>query len=364
VDKLIDYASVLFWPFAKYEISGPGAEKYLNRVCANNLPTGGDGKGRVSLQHVLTPEGKVYSEVTMCKAAENKYYLVSYPSMRLFDQRFFTQTALPSDGEVQFEDKSGDWCVFMLNGPESMRILQEVGSKEFGEKWAGFTYKDVTIFGDIPVRALKVSFIGELGMELHFPSHEHGANFYRKLIEHDPKITDWGGSAMNSLRLEKGIPLFGKDFTKDHTALEVGIEPRFVKLDKDVDFTGKKALIAKKNDTGPDGYMAKECRKLVMMEVLDLNGESTRWDDTDVADCVGNEPLYDAKSGECIGFTTGGAYGFVSKKSIAMGYVPLSTPDDADLLVDILGTKYKVKLNGAEGFVPVWAQRQKAAAGK
>merc|ERR1719478_1558610 len=101
-----------------------------------------------------------------------------------------------------------------------------------------------------------MSFIGEHGLELHV-EREHVAKLYEKLQEVDPQLGNWGGLAMNSFRIEKGVPLFGKDITKDHNALEAGLS-RFVKLDKG-DFIGREALLKLQEAGGPS-------RKLVSLE--------------------------------------------------------------------------------------------------
>merc|ERR1712050_444382 len=101
-----------------------------------------------------------------------------------------------------------------------------------------------------------MSFIGEHGLELHV-ERSQVARLYERLQEVDPQLGNWGGTAMNSFRIEKGIPLFGKDITKDHNAWEAGLD-RFVKLNKG-DFVGRDALVKAK----AEGLT----RKLVNLEI-------------------------------------------------------------------------------------------------
>eukprot|EP00406_Dinophysis_acuminata_P081401 CAMPEP_0179262482 /NCGR_PEP_ID=MMETSP0797-20121207/27388_1 /TAXON_ID=47934 /ORGANISM="Dinophysis acuminata, Strain DAEP01" /LENGTH=662 /DNA_ID=CAMNT_0020970615 /DNA_START=12 /DNA_END=2000 /DNA_ORIENTATION=- len=362
VDRLLDHCGVLYWPFCNYEVSGPDAARFLDRLVANNLPQ----KKNIALCHVLTPNGRVQSEITMFKISDNKYYMVSYPIMEKFDARHFEQAIRPGE-DVEFKSVSKDWSVLMVNGPESQRILSaNCTDDSFERKWMGFVWREVDLFGIKGVRAAKVSFIGELGWELHVPGHENAALIYKRLLEFDSKVSDWGGAAMNSFRMEKGIPLFGKDFTKDHSALEIpGLVPRFIKLDKPVDFTGKEALLEEQR-TGlvRDLYSGdlKPLRQLRLMEVHTeeaLDG-SNPWSLDGAADCVGNEPLYNTETGEVVGFTTSGAYGFVAKKSVAMGYVPMDV-EGMKLSVDVLGKRFRVTVRD-KPFVEPWALRQKAKA--
>jgi glycine cleavage system aminomethyltransferase T len=266
---------------------------------------------------------------------------------------------------VQFESVSESRDVLMVNGPESKNIL-EAANPVFGEKWPLFRWKKVSLFGHDDIYALKVSFIGELGFELHTPSGAVGADIYRNLVA-DPKMGDWGGAAMNSMRLEKGIPLFGKDFTKDHSALEVGLHPKFVKLDKPTDFVGKEAL---KKELADAESGATKLRKLVMFEIdlaagvdmgkaFSYTGEA-RENDTDIADCTGNEPLFDNKTGKCVGFITSGAPGFCTGQSVAMGYVPeeMAKEGAADLSVELLGVRYAAIVRDKPAMLS-WGPRQK-----
>jgi dimethylglycine dehydrogenase len=167
-----------------------------------------------------------------------------------------------------------------------------------------------------------MSFIGEHGLELHV-ERDQVAQLYEKLQEVDPKLGNWGGNAMNVFRIEKGVPLFGKDITKDHNAFEAGLD-RFVKLDKG-DFIGRDALAKFKEAGGPT-------RKLVKLEVVGAGN----------CDVVGNESIRCVESGKVVGFTTSGTWGCVTGKSVALGYVygPERWADGYKLQVDLLGKRY------------------------
>jgi dimethylglycine dehydrogenase len=190
-----------------------------------------------------------------------------------------------------------------------------------------------------------MSFIGEHGLELHV-ERDHVARLYEKLHEVDPKLGDWGGTTMNSFRIEKGVPLFGKDITKDHDAFEAGLD-RFVKLDKG-DFIGRDALLKVKEAGGPT-------RKIMNLEVA--VGEEK-------VDCTGNEPLRCTESGKVVGFTTSGTWGCLSGKSLALGYVydPERWADGTRLHVDILGKKVDCFVREKAAMSPAAVRDRKAAA--
>merc|ERR1711979_118509 len=155
----------------------------------------------------------------------------------------------------------------------------------------------------------------------------------------------WGGNAMNVFRIEKGVPLFGKDITKDHNAFEAGLD-RFVKLDKG-DFIGRDALAKVKEAGGPT-------RKLVKLEVVGA----------DNVDVVGNESIRCPETGEVVGFTTSGTWGCLSGKSVALGvvYGPDRWTDGYKLKVDLLGKRYDALVQHKAAMAPAAIRDKRTAA--
>jgi len=153
------------------------------------------------------------------------------------------------------------------------------------------------------------------------------------------------GNAMNSFRIEKGVPLFGKDITKDHNALEAGLD-RFVKLDKG-EFIGRAALQAVRDEGGPT-------RKSVMLEVKV---------GADPVDVVGNESIRCPETGKVVGFTTSGTWGMLTDKSLALGFVygPERCADGYRLQVDLLGKKYDAYVRHAPAMLPASVRDKRAA---
>eukprot|EP00397_Hematodinium_sp_SG-2012_P014001 GEMP01014227.1.p1 GENE.GEMP01014227.1~~GEMP01014227.1.p1 ORF type:complete len:848 (+),score=195.38 GEMP01014227.1:180-2723(+) len=330
VHGLLAHAGVLYWPFAKYRIKGPDAFQRFDRLVGNKLPV----VGRASLCHMITETGKVMSEVTVCRIAEDEFYLVSYPNMQFFDHRWLKKHLGLWDvnpPKLEFTDVTDDFGVLMLNGPKSSEVVAKHSTSAFPTKH--YSFGDVTI-GSIPVRALKVSFIGEDGWELHMAQDDVPKVY--KLLTQDKAVVNWGGVTMNTMRMEKGIPLFTKDFTKDHSALEAGLE-RFLDMKKD--FLGKTAL----QEELKNGVK----RKLVMLEV-----------DSNDIDCVGNEPIYAGE--KLVGFTTSGAFGHVCHKSLCFGYVPTDLPS-GQISIPLLGTSCNAKILQKPP-VMMAAQRRKAEA--
>jgi len=343
--QIVDHAGLAYWPFSHFGIRGPGAAAFLDGLVANKLPA----VGRVGLGHALTPTGKVHSELTLVRLADDDFYVTGYSGYQLHDLRYMREHMKP-DQLVDIQDITSQRAVLFINGPRAEQIVASLLDEPVPlarTEFKPFQWRRLSLAG-VPVIAVRMSFIGEHGFELHV-ERKHVAALHRKLHEADPELGDWGGAAMESFRLEKGVPLLGRDITKDHGALEAGLD-RFVKLDKG-EFIGRGALLKVKEAGGPE-------RSMVKLEVA-VGDERL--------DCVGNEPLRCAASGEVVGFTTSGAWGCLSGNSLALGYLYRRDllADGTRLQVDLLGKRYDAFVRERAAMEPAAVRdRQAAAAGK
>ncbi|CAE8642933.1 unnamed protein product [Polarella glacialis] len=337
VKGMASFGGICYWPFSKYHVSGPGAVAFMDRLVPNRLPK----VGRCALSYFLTPQAKIGSEVMLARLSEDEFYVVSYPEQELFDWRWLQmqRDSFSSDPQTPLKDVdiknvTGDFGTLMVSGPESRRILGQMAGDEAAwsnDSFKFYDYKEVTLAG-IPCRALRVSFTGELGWELH-PASGDLEPLYQALKAFEPRLNDWGGFAMGSFRLEKGFKAFGSDMTRDHHALEAGLSKKFLRMEKD--FIGRDALLA--------GASVEPERRCVHLGVSTPDG----------LDCVGNEAIFNETTGEVVGFTTSGGFGYLAQRSIAFGYVKSSTLDSGDsLAIEVLGERYPAKVQ--EGpFKPV-----------
>ncbi|MFC4352670.1 FAD-dependent oxidoreductase [Fodinicurvata halophila] len=318
---LIDLTS-----FSKFEISGPGAEAYLDRLVANTIPKK---VGRMSLSHALTQAGGVRSEFTITKLAENRYYLISSGSAERFDWDFLYKN-LPDDGSVRLDNVTNSRGVFVLAGPNARHILQQLTDSDLSTAafpWLTGQTINVGLAGD--VRALRVNFVGELGWELHHPI-EYQRHIFDEIMRageaHELGLV--GIRAMDVLRTEKSYRMWAKDLSREYSAFESGLD-RFVRLNKG-EFTGREALVRQQQEGIPQRFVTLE----VFPEAR--NGRP-------IADPGGNEPLY--SNGTMIGRATSGVYGHNLGKSIALGYV---TPDFAEpgteLEIEILRDRFQARV--------------------
>ncbi len=313
--------------FAKYDVSGRDSEAFLNRLCANRMP---EKIGGVILAHILSTNGRILGEVTITKLSDSSYYLLSAAGAELRDLDHLLQAR--TDGEdVKVTNITDERGVLVVAGPKSRDVLSKITDADLGnDSFRWLTGQEIQIAG-VPVRALRVNYVGELGWELH-PQMSDLATLYDAIwaAGADAEIADFGLYAVNSLRIEKGYRGWGAELTNEVTMIDADME-RFLKLDKD-DFTGKAATLKQ------------------MQQQRDLQLIYFEVDATD-SDVRGNEPIF--HDGECIGLATSGGYGHFVEKSLGFGYVPpaLSQTDTA-LQIALLGEHRKITILPAPAHDP------------
>ena len=301
--------------FAKSRASGPGAAAFLDGILANRLPS----IGRIALCHALNRRGGVHSEFTVTREAEDAFYLVSAAAWKRLDQDYLRKH-LPEAG-VRFRDLTDDLGVFVLAGPRSRQLLQRLSPDDFGNDAFPFLAARKVQVAGIPLKAMRVNYVGELGWELHHPIARQNALF-DALFEagEDLQLKPFGIRAMDAMRLEKSYRMVGAELSIEYSAYESRLD-RFLRPDKG-DFLGREALLAARRQ----GLR----HVLVTLEVID----------PDDADALGSNAL--TKDGKLIGRATSGGYGFRVGKSLALGMVrPECAAPGCEMDIDILGRQYR-----------------------
>jgi dimethylglycine dehydrogenase len=314
--------------FAKFDVTGPDAESFLNRVFANRMATR---NGGIRLAHLLNESGRIQTEVTITRLAADRFYVLSGSAWEVKDFDHLTQ-AIQKDEKVQVANVTDDWGNLVLAGPRSRDVLAKLTDADLSNAaFPWLTGQEIEIAG-VRCRALRVNYVGELGWELHHPM-QRMVELYDAIWNAGEAfgIADFGVYAVDSLRIEKCYRGMGGDLTNEISPIEAGIE-RFVDMKKG-DFVGRAAL----------EHIAKEgvAYKLVYLEV-----------DAADADCMGGEPVY--SEDRVVGVTTSGGYGHRTQKSLALAYVepPLAaagTVIDVDVLED---RRVATVLNGDPAFDP------------
>ncbi|GAC1309385.1 MAG: FAD-dependent oxidoreductase [Steroidobacteraceae bacterium] len=312
-------------PFTKHEVTGPGAEAWLDGLVANKVPTK---IGRIALCHALTRRGGIRSEFTITKIAEQRYYVVSAGAAERYDSDYLRKLLPTTGGEsaVSLRNVTMSRGCFVVAGPRSRDVLSALTDVPLSNAVFPWLTGQVAEVGlAVDVFLLRVNFVGALGWELHFPI-EYAHHLFDALFEAGAQhgIGMAGMRAMESLRLEKSYRMWGTDLSPDYTPLEAGLE-RFVRLNKGP-FIGKEALLEQQAKGIPHRFITFEVH-----DVID-------------ADPLGNEPLF-AADGRLVGRATAGYYGHTLRKSLGLGYVkPEYAAVGAELYIEILGERKRASV--------------------
>jgi dimethylglycine dehydrogenase len=306
--------------FGKLEVSGRGASSFLERLCANKLSAR---IGKIVVTEMLNHRGGVECDLTVTRVAEDRYWVITAAATTTHDFAWIGWH-LPADGSVALRDVTAEFACLSLMGPGARDVLKKVSDEDVSNKGLPFmTCRDIHI-GYAPVRAYRVSYVGELGWELYHPI-EYQRSVYERLVEAGREfgIVNYGYRALDSLRMEKGYRLWGADMNSHTTPFEAGLG-QFVKLDKRdlstgaaIDFVGREALV-KQREEGIKSVLA----SLVV--------------DEEEASPHGWEPVLDGDS--IVGYVTSGDYGHFLGKTIALAYMPVACGEP--------GTKLGVKVLG------------------
>jgi len=304
--------------FAKYEVRGPGAEAWLNALFANRMPRL---VGRSCLTPLIGKRGGVAGDFTVTKLAEDDFLVVGSGMAERFHQRFFKAIPLPEG--TTFASRTEAMCGFNVAGPQSRALLQRLTNASLANTDFPFMRSARITVAGIDVTAIRVSFTGDLGWELHCAEADQVA-LYSALLEAGKEFGAGpvGGRALMSLRVEKGYGSWGREYSPEYWPQESGLA-RLIKMDKD--FLNKSAYAALA-DTAPREL-------LVLMEV-----------EADTADATGGEPVF-LPDGTPVGQVSSGAYGYHVGKSLALGYVKAdhATPG-TELRVAVLGQPHKARI--------------------
>ena len=285
--------------FAKIEIAGPGALELLQHLCDNEMDRP---IGKVTYTQMLNRRGGIECDFTVTRFREERFFIVTGTAFGGHDLGWIRSHA-PTDGRVAIRDLTSSIACIGIWGPLARQIVQSTTSDEIGNgAFPYLTSIEMTV-GLVPVGAIRVTYVGELGWEFYCPM-EYGGTLWDTLWEagRPHGLLAGGYRAIDSLRLEKGYRVWSSDITPEETPYEAGLGFA-VRLKKDADFIGREALLAAR-EAGP--------RKLLACLVID--------DPRSVA--LGNEPV--RVEGQIVGRVTSGGYGFAVERSIAYAYLPPS----------------------------------------
>ena len=312
--------------FAKYEVRGPGAEAWLNALFANHMPRG---VGRSCLTPLIGKRGGIAGDFTVTRLGAEEFLIVGSGMAERFHQRFFRSLPLPNG--TSFASRTEAMCGFNVAGPRSRELLQRLTNADLSAESFPFMGSGRIVVAGVEVVAIRVSFTGDLGWELHCAEADQVA-LYAALLAAGKEFGAGpvGSRALMSLRVEKGYGSWGRDYSPEYWPQESGLA-RLVKPDKE--FLNKAAW---------EAISAKAPREMITFLEIDAKD----------ADASGGEPIF-LPDGTPAGQVSSGAYGYFVRKSLAIAYLKagIAKPGD-EVNVAILGKPHTARVLGASAFDP------------
>jgi sarcosine dehydrogenase len=287
---LVDQSS-----FAKYELMGPDAHRVLTWLCAADVDKP---VGSIVYTQLLNDSGGIECDLTVTRKDEQSFYLVTGTGFVTHDFDWIKRS-VPADADIQLADVTSDYVVLSLMGPTSRRIFESATDVDVSNAAFPFGTAQLVSIAGAPVWALRVSYVGELGWELHLPA-DHATGVYSELLAagRDSSLRLAGYRAIESLRLEKGYRAWGADIGPDYTPFEAGLGWAIRK--SDVPFKGADALRLTKGKP--------LTKRLVGFTLQDQE-----------AVLHGRETIL--RDGEPVGWLSSGGFGYSVGKPIGYGYV-------------------------------------------
>lgn len=314
--------------FAKYRCAGPGAETWLNAVFANTMPKS---VGRSCLTPLIGKRGGIAGDFTVTRVAEDTFWIIGSGMAERYHKRFFKQVPLPAG--TTFESQTDAICGFNVAGPKSRDLLQRLTNTPLNTTDFPFMRSQMIDIAGVEVLALRVSFTGDLGWELHCKTDDQ-PRLYAALLEAGKEVGAGpvGSRALMSLRIEKGYGSWSREYSPEYWPQEVALD-RLCKCDKD--FLNRDAV---------QKVMQQPARERLVILHLDEADVSASH-----ADATGGEPIF--KDGQGIGRVTSGAYGYSVGMSLALGFVQDATPGDR-VQVMVLGRPHGATILSHPPFDP------------
>ncbi|MEU3828689.1 FAD-dependent oxidoreductase [Streptomyces sp. NPDC029080] len=305
-------------PLRRLEVTGPGALAFLDRMTSNNLRRK---PGAVTYTLLLDESGGIRSDLTVARLAPDRFQIgANSPA----DPDLLLRHA---PAGVQIRDITSGTCCIGVWGPLARALVQPLTGDDFSHEGFGYFRAKQTYIGHVPVTAMRLSYVGELGWEL-YTTADMGLRLWDTLWEAGQRlgVVAAGRSAFNSLRLEKGYRAWGTDMTAEHTPFEAGLGFA-VRMDKE-DFVGQAALRRAGEPT----------RRLTPL-LLDDPAAVVLGKEPVHAPSPGSVPGGAARDGGPAGYVTSASYGYTLGRCVAYAWLPAGLPTGTGVYVEYFGEK-------------------------
>ena len=303
--------------FSRYEISGQGSEKWLDRVLACRLPK----VGGIRLAPMLAPSGRLVGDLAVMRLDADRFWLMGSYYLQSWHMRWFNDH-LPEKG-VEVKNLCGSWAGVSITGPECRKLLEELVQEDVSNQAFPFMNLRKLNVGDCMAVVGRLSVTGELGYEINVPV-DCLRSLYQRLMEFGEKykMSLFGFRAMNSLRLEKGFGSWSREFTSAYTPDMAGLD-RFIDYEKH-DFIGREAALRQRSTPSS--------QTLALLAI-----------DSNDADASGFEPVWCAD--QRVGFITSGGYGHWVGRSLGLAYIERDILKNSnELFVHVVGSKCRANV--------------------
>ena len=296
--------------FNKIEVIGGDAGEFLQYLCTNDIDLD---VGDITYTLMCNRGGGVRADITVTRTDEDRYLLLT--TGREVGNNHVAWVREQSPEDVYVNDVTSSLAAMVCTGPDSRTVLSKVIDADLSDDAFPFYTSKETFVKNVPVRAMRLSYAGELGWELYTPS-EYGEQLWEHVMEAGKEydIRPYGNGALDALRIEKGFRLWGEDLHTEHNPYEAGLG---FAVDLDTDFIGKEAVAAAAAGDNISHEVA----------CLTLEDESaTILDDRPVLDGEGRGPsgsaaqLHDGD--ETIGYVHSAEYGYTAGACVAYTYLP------------------------------------------
>ncbi len=311
--------------FAKYEVSGAGAEGWLGEILANRMPR----QGRIVLSPMLNHEGKLIGDFTVAKAGPEQFFIFGSGIAEDYHLRWF-ERQMAEEG-VALRSLRNEMVGFSIAGPKARDLLARLTAEDVSNEAFPFMAFRRMALGLVPAWVGRISFTGDLGYEI-WVSPDYQLRLYDDLMAAgaDLGLRHFGLRALDSLRLEKGFGTWAREFRPIYTPDEAGLD-RFVDLRKNA-FVGRDAVLQDR-EQGPKVRLV---TLTVDAEAADVSGDEAVWHD-----------------GAVVGWVTSGGYAHTVDRSVALAYVPSElAAENGSFEVEIIGDRRAAQLQPEPLFDP------------
>jgi len=310
---------------SKILVQGLDAEKVLNRICANNVAVP---VGQIVYTQWLNERGTIEADLTVTRLADDVYLLVLVDAIQIHVESWLKEN-IPSEAHVFVTDVTSAYNIINIQGPKSRQLISGLTTADMSNDAFPYLTMQEIDMGYALVKALRVTYVGELGWELYVPT-EFTLHIFDMLVEagEEVNLKHAGLQVLNTLRIEKAYRDYGHDIDNTDTPLEAGLGFA-VDFNKAGGFIGREALLRQQEK----GLLERRFVQFLLKDPEPL--------------LYGSEPIY--RDGKRVGHIAGGAYGHTLGGAVGLGFVNNEEGVSADFIksgdyeIEVIDRRYPAK---------------------